>query len=130
MPRSGKADGSVQNADMPAFWFLNTQIDLQGQYSPSCHSGCGELDVIEILDGDKSKAEATLYGNVNGGSSPSWFARPTDGTMKVAVIFTGGIIHIQVLDSSTNFDSIISGSTVSGWLAQSSGDALKTESCY
>ena len=121
MPLSGKTNATHPDLvapDMSAFWFLNSEIDRTVQYGPcSCWPACGELDVFEILNSGNTRATTYLHMAPYGGS-PHYFNRPTDGTVKVAVIFHNDIVHIQVLDDSTNFDAVVSGSTVSGWLKQ------------
>lgn len=105
MPLSGKT-GSM-NADMPAAWFLNAQIPRTVQYGAcSCwDSGCGEWDIFEVLDSGNTRAKSTVHGNISGGDS-NYFDRPTDGTVKIAVVFnadeTAG--YIRVLDDDTFFN--------------------------
>ena len=107
------ADGTTGfNADMPAVWLLNEEIDHMLQYpkDPNCScwkSGCGEFDIFEILDPGNFRAKATFHGNKSGGSS-DYFKRPTDGTIKVAVIMKSGDISIEILDNDTEFGKTIS----------------------
>ncbi|GME91911.1 unnamed protein product [Ambrosiozyma monospora] len=57
MPDASSDSGN--NANMPAVWLLNAKIPRTAQYGSddcSCWStGCGEVDLFEILDGDKDK---------------------------------------------------------------------------
>lgn len=127
--------GDSYNYDMPAIWFLNAQIPRTLQYgasSCSCWStGCGELDVFEVLNAGNSyltnhlhdeQGTNTQYG---GGGSSDYFARPTSGTMKAAVIFDGDAktITITKLDDSVSFDSSVSESTVQGWISATSSSS-------
>lgn len=123
------SDGTTGfNADMPAIWLLNAQIPRTLQYgaaSCSCWStGCGELDLFEILSSGSNKLICHLHTsqgapagtNYGGGGSQDWFQRPTSGSMKAAVVMTGSQIHIlQVTDS---FDATLSSATVQGWINQ------------
>lgn len=127
MPHQG--DKNSFNGDMPAVWLLNAQIPRTLQYGKkecSCWStGCGELDLFEVLLGGLEKMICHLHTsqgapagtNYGGGGSQDYFKRPTDGTMKAAVIFSGNQIHVQQLDDSTNFDDLLSADTVNNWLS-------------
>lgn len=116
------------NGDMPAIWMLNAQIPRTVQYGdPLClcwSTGCGELDLFEVLLGGSDKMMAHLHTgqgapdgkNGGGGGSLDYFKRPTDTTIKGAVIFNEKQIHIQILDDNTLFDEILSKDTVNQWL--------------
>lgn len=115
------------NGDMPAVWMLNAQIPRTLQYgdsSCSCWStGCGELDLFEILSTGSDKCITTLHdeqgavdGSGGGAGSSDYFARPTSGSVKAAVIFTGLEIHVQYVDD--DFDSVLSADTVNAWIDQ------------
>ncbi|KAI9732419.1 MAG: target of Sbf [Cirrosporium novae-zelandiae] len=111
MPLTGKTGF---DADMPAIWLLNAQIPRTLQYGQSdCScwtSGCGEWDIFEILDAGNTKAKSTIHMNISGGDS-NYFDRPTDDSIKVAVVFEGdsGEAHIQIIDDGTSFDETITG---------------------
>lgn len=116
------------NGDMPAVWMLNARIPRTLQYgdsSCSCWaSGCGELDLFEILSTGSDKCITTLHdsqgavnGNGGGAGSSDYFSRPTSGSVKAAVIFTGLEIHVQYVDD--DFDSVLSSDTVQAWVDQS-----------
>ena len=111
------------NMDMPAIWALNAQIPNTIQYGPadcSCwDSGCGELDVVEVLDSGNTRAKSTYHGNPSGGDS-NYFDRPTEATVRMAVIFdgAGNAVHIVTLPDGTPFDDAIANVDVAGWLAQ------------
>lgn len=125
MPSSG-ATGF--NGDMPAIWMLNAKIPRTLQYgakSCSCwDSGCGELDLFEILSTgsnmmithlhDKQGDNGSGYG---GGGSGDYVQRPLQGSMKAAAIFTKGAIHVMQLDSSVSFDAVLGSSIVDAWVA-------------
>ncbi|KAI5968459.1 TOS1 [Candida theae] len=130
------SDGSSGfNADMPAVWLLNAKIPRTLQYGDSSCScwktGCGELDLFEILSSGSDKLLSHLHDgqgassntNNGGGGSQDYFARPTSGSLKAAVIFTGNEIHIVQVDDSTNFGSSLDEGTVNSWLQQSGSAA-------
>ena len=104
--------------DMPAIWALNAQIPRTVQYGAcSCWaSGCGELDVFEVLDSGNPRAKSTYHGNPSGGDS-NYFNRPSNETTKLAVLFDGSAssTHIFILPDNSTFDSIVSNSTVASW---------------
>ncbi|QPG75597.1 hypothetical protein FOA43_002954 [Brettanomyces nanus] len=119
--------GSGDEQDMPAIWLLNAKIPRTLQYGEatcSCWTtGCGELDLFEILSAGSDKlishlhdAQGSTDGTVYGGSgSQDYFARPTDSTMKAAAVFTDGNVYIVELDDSTDFSSTLTSDTVSSW---------------
>ncbi|OAP63451.1 hypothetical protein AYL99_02678 [Fonsecaea erecta] len=116
MPLSGNTGF---NDDMPAAWILNAQIPRTVQYGNcSCwSSGCGEFDVLEVLDSGDQKCKSTWHGLKAKGDS-NWFQRPISGTTKVAVVFDGSssTAHIAILPDDTNFDTSISDETVAGFV--------------
>jgi Putative TOS1-like glycosyl hydrolase (DUF2401) len=118
MPLTGST-GFYQ--DMPAAWILNAQIPRTMQYGQadcSCwESGCGEWDIFEILDSGNTRAKSTFHGVVSGGDS-NYFQRPTDGTIKAAVIFDGdnSAGHIILLPNDTTFDTNMTSATVSSFV--------------
>ena len=110
MPLTG-AKGS--NADMPAIWIMNAAIALTSQYGEnqqcSCwSSGCGELDVFEVLDAGNTRCKSTLHMAPAGGSS-DYFDRPVKGSIKVAVVFYGRneTTVNQLLDDIVAFDDVL-----------------------
>lgn len=127
MPK--EKSGSGFNQDMPAVWFLNAQIPRTVQYGPkSCScwaTGCGEFDVFEVLDSGNDKLTNHLHtgqgsddGQHGGGGSNDYFDRPTDGTLKAAVIFDGndgGVSITKIGDDVKTFDSDYDIDTVKGW---------------
>lgn len=107
MPDSGETAASKYDpVNMPAIWLLNAQIPRTLQYGKSecsCwESGCGEFDIFEVLAPGDARCKSTLHSNVAGGDS-DYFARPTNGTMKAALLLYNDNIHIKVLDDSTEF---------------------------
>lgn len=117
MPRDYSASGF--NADMPAVWLLNAQIPRTLQYgaeSCSCwSSGCGELDLWEVLNSGNDRLTTTLHDKQNGGGGTSnYFERPTSGTLKGAVIFEGTTITVVEIDE---IPESIDDSTIQGWIS-------------
>ncbi|EGW31278.1 uncharacterized protein SPAPADRAFT_61845 [Spathaspora passalidarum NRRL Y-27907] len=126
------SDGSSGfNGDMPAIWLLNAKIPRTLQYgdaSCSCwKTGCGELDLFEILSSGSNKLISHLHSgqgasqdtNNGGGGSQDYFVRPTSGSLKAAVVFTGSDIHIVQVDDSTDFSAGLSADVVNGWVQES-----------
>lgn len=122
------SDSSSNNHDMPAVWLLNAKIPRTLQYgdaSCSCWStGCGELDLFEILSAGSSKMISHLHdgqGNAGtsygGGGSADYFSRPTSGSFKAAVVFDGE--NISILEVDEDFSSSLSSDVVDGWISQS-----------
>ncbi|KAK5056194.1 hypothetical protein LTR84_012747 [Exophiala bonariae] len=116
MPLSGKTGF---NADMPAAWILNAEVPRTMQYGDcSCwQSGCGEMDVFEVLNSGNTKAISAWHG-LNSKGDSNWFQRPIDKTMKAVVVLDGssGTVHIVVLPDSTNFDTSLTDSAVTGFI--------------
>ncbi|MCJ1266394.1 target of Sbf [Lobaria immixta] len=116
------------NGDMPAIWLHNAQIPLTSQYgtNPDCScwtTGCGEFDIFEVLDSGNFRCKSTLHMAPAGGSS-DYFNRPTEGTIKAAVIFTGSneVAHIQILDDGQGFDEVLDAGFVEGFTSQEGND--------
>src|ERR1700738_2270785 len=84
--------------DMPAFWFLNAEIPRTLQYGlPECScwtTGCGELDIFEVLVAGSNYLTSTLHtwqgtGNqYGGGGTSNYFMRPTSSMMTAAIVFS------------------------------------------
>ncbi|KAH3675667.1 hypothetical protein WICMUC_002584 [Wickerhamomyces mucosus] len=129
------ASSSASNPDMPAIWLLNAKIPRTLQYgssSCSCWStGCGELDLFEILSESSEKLISHIHdgqgdngSTYGGGGSQDYFVRPTSSSLKAAVIFNSDkSIHIVQLDDSTSFSSGLDSTTVSSWLSKTGGSA-------
>ena len=118
--------GSGYNQDMPAIWLLNAKIPRTLQYGASdcsCwESGCGEMDLFEILSSGSEKLISHVHDG-QGGGSQDYFQRPVDGTMKAAVIFNGADKTIHVMEVTDDFAATLSAETVSGWLSQAGSAA-------
>lgn len=134
MPTDSSSSGA-SNPDMPAVWLLNAKIPRTLQYgSSSCScwgTGCGELDLFEILSQGSTKLISHIHdgqGNdgssTGGGGSQDYFTRPTSGSFKGACIFNSDkSIHIVQLDGTTSFDSGLDSTTVNTWLSKAGGSA-------
>lgn len=126
MPRDYSASGF--NADMPAVWLLNAQIPRTLQYgakSCSCwSSGCGELDLWEILNSGNDRLTTTLHDKQNGGGGTSnYFERPTSGTSKGAAIFQGTTITVVEIDE---IPESIDDSTIQNWISNGGSPSYVT----
>jgi hypothetical protein len=122
------------NGDMPSVWLLNAQIPRVVQYGDAtCNcwtSGCGELDIMEVLSSGAMQAKSTIHDNDSAGDS-DYIERPTTGTIKIAVIFdfASSIVHIQVLDDSTSFDTALTRDQVEGFMNQTPVQDLSVFVC-
>ncbi|UNI23509.1 target of Sbf [Purpureocillium takamizusanense] len=107
------------NGDMPALWALNANIPRTAQYGGcSCwKTGCGELDIYEVLAPGDTKCKSTLHAAHAGGSS-DYFARPVDRPVKIAVVFSAkeSAVAIHRLDDNTAFAPNFTDRTVFTWL--------------
>lgn len=112
-------DSSSYNQDMPAVWLLNAQIPRTLQYgaeSCSCWStGCGEIDLWEILSTGNQYLTTTIHGNQDGGAgSSNYFARPTSGTLTAAAILDGtSITLVKISEIPDSIDDAL----IASWLA-------------
>lgn len=108
------------NANMPAIWMLNANIPRTLQYGKadcSCWTtGCGEFDIAETLHSGSLLMKSTVHTNTPGGDS-NYIARPTESTMKLAVIFSSANTEatIQVLPDNVNFDTGLTNEQIAGW---------------
>ena len=98
------------NEDMPALWALNVHVPLTLQYGNpecSCWPLCGEMDVLEVLAPGNDKCISSLHPL---GGSASYFSRPGDQAIKLAVVFSeiSGTLKIEVLDDDQGFDQALS----------------------
>lgn len=127
-------DSASTNYDMPAIWLLNAKIPRTLQYGDdtcSCwKTGCGELDLFEILSEGSDKLISHLHdgqgdngSSQGGGGTQDYFARPTSSSLKAAVIFDGESISIVEVDS--DFESSLSSSDVSDWTSDSDASVAK-----
>ena len=128
MPDDGT---SGWNMNMPAVWMLNAEVPRTAQYGPaecSCwSSGCGEFDIMEVLDSGNKRCKSTFHTNKPAGNS-DYITRPTSGTIKIAVVFDGSdsTAHIQVLDDSTDFPTNIPYSKVKDFCSKLTGNQVST----
>ncbi|ODQ79772.1 hypothetical protein BABINDRAFT_161471 [Babjeviella inositovora NRRL Y-12698] len=137
MPTASTSDSSASNYDMPAIWLLNAKIPRTLQYgdaSCSCWStGCGELDLFEILSSGSQKLISHLHSGqgsngsaYGGGGSQDYFARPTSSSMKAVVIFNGSASQAKlvVVDNTFDFATSLTEATVNAWLTEAASSAI------
>ncbi|KAI1766707.1 putative TOS1-like glycosyl hydrolase-domain-containing protein [Hypoxylon sp. FL1150] len=132
MPMSSESGDGL---NMPAYWLLNAAIPRTGQYSScSCwkgdnaspqEGGCGEADIIEILASGDTKAKSTFHFAAGTGDS-HYFDRPTDSTMKVAVVFqaSSSTASIKVLDDDFDFSTSLTSDQVEDLVSDESDTSL------
>ncbi|EAA35811.1 hypothetical protein NCU07500 [Neurospora crassa OR74A] len=126
MPDEPQHNGDDGNK--PAIWLLNSRIPNTAQYF-SCNcwlSGCGELDVFEVLAPGQTKALSTFHLGDNGKSAgdANYFQRPTGGPIKVALVMDatkGGTVSIKNMGASD-------GGRFGGSLSASQVENLKAKS--
>ncbi|KAL9532278.1 putative circularly permuted 1,3-beta-glucanase [Sphaerulina musiva] len=128
MPDDGKTGQSIYDpVNMPAIWMLNAQIPRTLQYGNadcSCwKSGCGEFDIFEVLAAGDTRCKSTLHGNIAGGNS-DYFARPTNGTIKAALLLYSDNIHIKILDNSVTFGTTMDNTFVKEIIADTMEESL------
>lgn len=112
------------NGDMPAIWLLNAQIPHTSQYGTNPHcscwsTGCGELDLFEILNSGNFRCKSTLHMAPAGGCS-EYFVRPSQTPTTAAVVFsaTHGVVSVKILDEEEGevFGEGLEEEVVEGWL--------------
>jgi len=101
------------NSNMPAIWTLNAKIPRTAQYGAcSCwDSGCGELDLFEVLQGAPNELKSHYHSKqgasgpmgYGGGGSRDYVARPYNKFIKGAVVFDGNKAA-DILVLPDNFD--------------------------
>lgn len=101
---------NASTANTPAVWALNALIPRTNEYG-TCQcwanaGGCGELDFFEVLDAGETRMVSNVHGAQAGGDS-DYFVRPTQGTLKAAVVMTPGQLVIKVLSDSFVFGSVL-----------------------
>ena len=120
-------DGSAYNQDMPAIWLLNAKIPRTLQYGSadcSCwESGCGEMDLFEILSSGSTKLISHIHDG-QGGGTQDYFVRPVGRTMKAAVIFDADNETIHIVEVDEDFGATLSTSTVNAWLDKAGSSAI------
>lgn len=103
MPHDGCNEGLAP--DTPSIWILNSLIPRTEQYGCSCwESGCGELDLFEVLTHSDERMKATVHDQQSYGCS-DWFARPVNGFAKAAVIMQNYSITIAMLPDDFDIGS-------------------------
>lgn len=124
--------------NMPAIWFLNAKIPRTSQYnantSCSCWtSGCGELDIFEVLNSTKPLQLDTTIHDYQGTDdiqtgleASSYFTRDTESTMKGGVVFTSDGTITVFMDSKLSIDDSVSASDVSSWLSSATSEDTKS----
>lgn len=126
MPYTGTRGSSIYDAkDMPAFWLLNAQIPLTSQYPMnadcSCwKSGCGELDIFEVLAPGDKRCKSTYHTEQSkSGGSSYYFDRP-EKPITVAVVFNfqENSVIIKVLGDMDKFPETLSAEEVKKLCAQ------------
>lgn len=119
MPHESTTEGGAQ-ADMPAFWALNSKIPRTQQYGGcSCWAtGCGEFDFFETLAVGDTKCKSTVHA-VNSGGDSNYFDRPVETSIKAAVVFNSASqsVSIKVLDDSTVFGDSLTAEDIAGFLS-------------
>ncbi|KND91419.1 Protein TOS1 [Tolypocladium ophioglossoides CBS 100239] len=107
------------NGDMPALWALNARIPRTGQYNAcSCWTtGCGEIDIYEVLAKGDTKCKSAFH-LASGACSSDFFERPVDKFIKVAVVFNEATasVSIQRLRDNTDFSKGLNNTTVQDWI--------------
>lgn len=126
MPHDDSAAPDAMNSDMPALWLLNARIPYTGQYS-ACNcwaTGCGELDVFEVLAPRADKCKSTVHLATPGGDD-NYFARPVAATVKIAVLFAArtNAVVMKVLPPDAVFGPTLAPEVVEGILADQSAVA-------
>ncbi|PHH66999.1 hypothetical protein CDD81_4394 [Ophiocordyceps australis] len=108
------------NGDKPAIWALNAQIPRTSQYKAcSCwRSGCGEVDIYEVLAPGDNKCKSTFHLDSRSGGSSDWFQRPAHSFIKVAVVFdqASSSVSIHRLNDDVDFAQSLDQETVQSWL--------------
>lgn len=117
MPISGQ---NPDASELPAIWLLNAQIPRTLQYGPpecSCwSSGCGEMDIFEVLDAGDTRMKATWHGDNPGGSS-YYFQRPQT-LQKAGVLLSesNAAVTIFYLPDDAEFSADLTADTVNSWI--------------
>lgn len=119
--------GTAYNQDMPAIWLLNAKIPRTLQYGKadcSCwESGCGEMDLFEILSPGSDKLISHVH-DTQGGGTQDYFVRPVGNTMKAAVVFDADDRTVHIVEVEDTFEATLSESTVNSWLSKAGSAAI------
>lgn len=124
--------------NMPAIWFLNAKIPRTSQYnantSCSCWaSGCGELDIFEVLNSTKPlQLDSTIHDFQgtddiqNGLEATDYFERDTSGVMRGGVVFGNDRTITIFMEDSMDIKESLSASEVQQWIDYGSAMGLKS----
>ncbi|CCK68067.1 Tos1p KNAG_0A03880 [Huiozyma naganishii CBS 8797] len=119
-------NGNGYNQDMPAIWLLNAKIPRTLQYGKSecsCwETGCGEMDLFEILSNGSNKLISHVH-DAQGGGTQDYFQRPIGNTLKAAVIFNGNDKSIHIVEIDGDVGATLDQATVQSWLSKSGSAA-------
>ena len=103
-PDAGQPSSTNLNPNMPSIWLLNSKIPRTAQYGCNCARGCGEFDLFEVLSNTNENGQdtscmmkSTFYSQKQSLGSSDYFQRPTDGTVKGAVIMSGYSATVALL---------------------------------
>ncbi|OJD29860.1 protein tos1 [Diplodia corticola] len=102
--------------NMPAIWTLNAKI-LTDQYGCNCQAtGCGELDLFEVLNPGNKRMKSTFHGNTgfDGGDS-HYIERPFDKYMSAIVVLDDDTMVIKVLEDGTEAPKSITQAQIDEW---------------
>ncbi|KAG2780074.1 hypothetical protein JG687_00006972 [Phytophthora cactorum] len=113
--------------NVPAVWLLPDQVTHSGQYGCNCRGkgpagGCGELDIVEVLEKDTSYVATHYYfydGTYNPGND-QFAKRPTDGPATYVTIIDEdyGVKVIEIGADDFDFScGTITNEVVSQWEA-------------
>ena len=131
MPVSGsrKCDTyNTPNPDMPCIWALSSHIVNNLQYG-NCNgwkAGSGEYDIVEVLKPGSSNMFASMHmGSKYAVTEGDALVRPTDKTMKLAVLFGDNTVHQQVL-TDFSFPTSVDGGDVQALSGGNGAGNMKT----
>ncbi|KKY27541.1 hypothetical protein UCDDS831_g00747 [Diplodia seriata] len=102
--------------NMPAIWTLNAKI-LTDQYGCNCQeTGCGELDLFEVLNPGNKRMKSTFHGNTgfNGGDS-HYIERPFDTYMSAIAVLDDDTLVLKVLEDGTEAPKSITQAQIDEW---------------
>lgn len=110
---------SASQGDKPAIWSLNAKIPRTAQYGCNCErTGCGEFDMVEVINDGDEAAWTTMYSWQTSVGSPDYFVRPTGGAAMFATHFNVPSSKIQVVQLASgqfSYATNIDASLVRSW---------------
>ena len=80
------------------------------------------MDLFEILTAGSDKLISHIHDGQDGGTQ-DYFDRPTDGTLKAAVIFNSSDETIHIVEVDESFDESLSDDVVDQWLSKAGSSA-------